>query len=115
MGDDYDTGYITTDSPSMDYGLSDVTITIDGVNDTGGEYIINTNSAGPNITFDSAGSTGGYYNILDTMIDPDEVENMCKEYPALVKVWRNFESVYNMVKQDYKGKKETGEINDELF
>ena len=117
MGDDYDTGYITTDSPSMDYGLSDVTITIDGVNDTGGEYIINTGKtiSGSNNSNITIGTTDtGYYNILDTMIDPDEVENMCKEYPALVKVWRNFESVYNMVKQDYKGKKESGEIKDDV-
>jgi hypothetical protein len=37
---------------------------------------------------------------------------MCKEYPALSKVWRNFKSVYDMTLQDYKGKKETGEINE---
>ena len=47
-------------------------------------------------------------------IDPDEVERMCKEYPALTKVWRNFKSVYDMVKQDYVGKKKAGEIDDDI-
>jgi len=27
-------------------------------------------------------------------INPSEVERMCKEYPALEKVWRNFKAVY---------------------
>ena len=118
MGDDYNISYITTDEPSMDYSLSDITITLDGVDAPGGEYIIDTGKTtsyidNPNITIGTTDT--GYYNVLDTMINPVEVESMCKEYPALVKVWRNFESVYNMVKQDYKGKKEAGEINDELF
>ena len=47
-------------------------------------------------------------------IDPNEVERMCKQYPALEKVWRNFKSVYDMVQQDYKGKKEAGEIDDDI-
>ena len=47
-------------------------------------------------------------------IHPTEVERMCKEYPALEKVWRNFKSVYDMVKQDYEGKKEAGEIDDDI-
>ena len=47
-------------------------------------------------------------------INPIEVESMCKEYPALEKVWRNFKSVYDMVQQDYKGKKEAGEIDDDI-
>jgi hypothetical protein len=46
-------------------------------------------------------------------INPHEVEKMCKEYPALEKVWRNFKTVYDMVQQDYKGKKQAGEIDDD--
>ena len=42
-----------------------------------------------------------------------EVESMCNEYPALEKVWRNFKSVYDMVKQDYQGKKDAGELDDD--
>ena len=47
-------------------------------------------------------------------INPCEVEKMCKEYPALEKVWRNFKSVYDMVQQDYEGKKKAGEIDDDI-
>ena len=52
------------------------------------------------------------YNNMN--IDPNEVERMCKEYPSLQKVWRNFKSVYDMVKQDNEGKKKAGEIDDDI-
>lgn len=42
----------------------------------------------------------------DTRIDVNEVEKMCKEYPALAKVYENFKTVYDLVKQDWKGKKD---------
>jgi hypothetical protein len=45
-------------------------------------------------------------------IDQDEVERMCKEYPGLEKVWNNFKAVYDMVKQDYEGKKQAGELDE---
>ena len=54
-------------------------------------------------------------NILgDTRISPEEIEKMCKEYPGLEKVWRNFKSVYDMCKQDFEGKKKAGEIDDDI-
>ena len=43
---------------------------------------------------------------LDNSIDPDEIERMCKEYPALEKTWRNFKATYDLVKQDWKGKQD---------
>ena len=52
------------------------------------------------------------YNNMN--IDIQEVECMCKQYPSLEKVWRNFKSVYDMVKQDYEGKKKAGEIDDDI-
>ena len=45
-------------------------------------------------------------------IDTEEVERMCKEYPALEKVWNNFKAVYDMCKQDYEGKKQAGELDE---
>ena len=65
-------------------------ITISGVND--GTFTIDTNSV------------DWLYN--DTRIDPDEIERMCKEYPALEKTWRNFKATYDLVKQDWKGKQD---------
>ena len=55
---------------------------------------------------------GWIYNNMN--IDPNEVEKMCKEYPGLEKVWRNFKTVYDMCKQDYEGKKKAGEIDDDI-
>ena len=54
------------------------------------------------------------WTFTNNSIDPSEVERMCNEYPALEKVWRNFKSVYDMVKQDYEGKKKSGEIDDDI-
>jgi len=102
----------------------------DYLNDTGSEYTFNLTNDNDTITIDTIdwnnnlGTKHGdtfsidtssnsefIYNTLDTYIDPDEIELMCKEYPALTKVWRNFKSVYDMVKQDYKGKQEAGEVD----
>ena len=77
------------------YSITDDTITI-----SDGTFTIDTNSV------------DWLYN--DKRIDPSEIERMCKQYPALEKVWRNFKNVYDMVQQDYKGKKEAGEIDDDI-
>ena len=84
--------------------------------DTGSEYTFNVSGSLASDTIDSTltidTTNYTYSSILDNMIDPDEIDRMCKEYPALTKVWQNFKSVYDMVKQDYKGKKDAGEIDD---
>ena len=87
-------------SHSIPTTSSDYTFSIDNI----------TSTTTDNITINTSDSA--LSSILDHYIDPEEVENMCKEYPALTKVWRNFKSVYDMTLQDYKGKKEIGEIND---
>jgi hypothetical protein len=68
------------------------------------------------------GITGGAYTFdvgdhtidLNTL-DEDEIAEMCKEYPALKIVWQNFKTMYDLVKQDYKGKKLAGELDDDLL
>ena len=40
---------------------------------------------------------------LEKTIDPERVEKMCEQYPALRKAWDNFYSIYRMVDQDYIG------------
>ena len=107
--------------------LSDDTITIN-LDDTYGTTT--TYWASDSVTdVVYSGSNNGTFtidtNTMDTIdidwltgksnINPGEVERMCKEYPALEKVWRNFKSVYDMVKQDYEGKKKSGEIDDENY
>ena len=40
---------------------------------------------------------------FENKIDPERVEKMCKQYPALRNAWDKFHSIYKMVDQDYKG------------
>ena len=92
------------------------TTTTYSLNDSIGDITFNTSTYDSSFTVDS--------NTIDTVnidwiynninIDPNQVENMCKEYPALEKVWRNFKSVYDMCKQDYEGKIKAGEIDDDI-
>ena len=42
----------------------------------------------------------------EALPDVYTVNEMCKEYPALAKAYENFKTVYKLVEQDYKGKKE---------
>lgn len=116
------------DDDTFTISYDDITVNLDSISNTG-KYSItcDTNvsditfsntyidSISPTITIDTTTSdSGSIYNVLDTFIDPEEVDRMCKEYPALSKVWRNFKSVYDMTLQDYKGKKEQGEIDDPI-
>ena len=121
MGDESDSGYtITLDGSESSLGggldfsntMSDVTFTMD------------TSTATSTVSVPGAsvgGITGGAYTFdvgdhtfdLNTL-DEDEINEMCKEYPALKIVWQNFKTMYDLVKQDYKGKKEAGELDDEL-
>jgi|TARA_B110000259_G_scaffold182205_1_gene225426 hypothetical protein len=81
-------------------------------NDTGGEYTINISDAAPGhvstitptYTFDTDTINISGYNTVSNMIDLDEVEEMCNEYPGLKNVYEKFKHVYNLVKQDWIGK-----------
>ena len=42
----------------------------------------------------------------ETLPDVYTVNEMCEEYPALAKAYETFQTVYKLVEQDYKGKKE---------
>jgi len=108
-----------------DLDLDDLVVsTEDTITISDNVYSITTNSAdwisnSGTITLDSTVYTGAtdvnidwIYNNMN--IDPDKVERMCKEYPALEKVWRNFKSVYDMCKQDYEGKEKAGELDDDI-
>lgn len=80
-----------------------------------GTVIVSGGSMDSSYTISSGIDTINIDSIFGNHVDairPDEVEKMCKEYPALDKVWRNFKSVYDMVKQDYEGKKRAGELDE---
>lgn len=100
FSDSNDLSTITTSDTTLGYDLSEYTVdTID---------ISSITTSTGDITFN-----GIDYNFNNNFIDPSDVENMCKEYPALSKVWQNFKSVYDMVLQDYKGKQKAGEVDDD--
>ena len=80
-------------------------------NDTGGEYTINISDAAPGhasitptYTFNTDTINISGYNTVSNMIDLDEVEEMCNEYPGLKNVYEKFKHVYDLVKQDWIGK-----------
>jgi len=73
-------------------------VTLDSLqmNDTGTEFVYNMPDYDP-IPF------------VTTMPDLDRIDEMCKEYPALAKVYEQFKLIYKMTEQDFKGKlKERG-------
>ena len=100
----------------------DITIDLDNTYGTtttywAGDSMVDTVSVGDGTFSISSGATDtiDISWIYDNMnIDPNKVEKMCEEYPALEKVWRNFKSVYDMCKQDYEGKIKAGEIDDDI-
>jgi hypothetical protein len=92
---------------SDDIDLSTITITDPNTTSVDSTFIVDdTLWTG---TTDYTFSVNTYRNI-----NPDQVEDMCNEYPALEKVWRNFKSVYDMVLQDYKGKQKERGLDDDI-
>lgn len=85
----------TLDITSMDGTISTISIDISdhswiSINDT-----IDLS----NITFDRV-------MFEDRMPDPEELKQMCEEYPALEKAYENFKTVYKLVHQDWRGKQD---------
>jgi hypothetical protein len=88
-------GATTTYTYPSNLDLSNVTLT--------SSY--DTGIAGDTITL--TGLDGMWWSGNDnTHLEIEEIEKMCVEYPALAKVYENFKTVYDLVKQDWKGKKD---------
>ena len=102
------TGNIVIDLKDT-YGTTTTYMSGDSITD-----VIYSGTNDGTFTIDSDTIFTSDWKFTNNSIDPSEVERMCKEYPALEKVWRNFKSVYDMVQQDYKGKKKSGEVDDDL-
>ena len=104
------------------------------ITDTGSDYTFNvstnTNSSVISTSnLDSITTISGYTISSDDQISfdwdnikivptlwkealPDiyTVNNMCEEYPSLAKAYENFQTIYKLVEQDYKGKKEDEDL-----
>ena len=78
--------------------MSPITITTGGA----GTYTIGNISSIDTMSIDSSSFT---FNLPEEWIDafPDwhRVEDMCKKYPGLEIAFRNFQTVYQLVKDDY--------------
>jgi len=112
----------TTGDITIDLGDINMGTTTYWAGDSVTDVTINTNSSDGTFTLSGSDTIKIGEHLTDistdwiyssTQIDPSKVERMCKQYPALEKVWRNFKSVYDMCKQDYEGKKKAGEIDDD--
>ena len=95
---DSDSSFIT--SSSMDSSYTITSSSIDTVD------ISNILSSDDNITFDWDNISITPTLWTEVLPNVDTVNDMCKEYPALAKAYENFQTVYKLVEQDYKGKKE---------
>ena len=71
------------------------------------DSIISSNN---NITFDWDNINITPTLWQNTLPDIDTVNKMCEEYPALAKAYENFQTVYKLVEQDYKGKQEDKDL-----
>jgi hypothetical protein len=104
--DDYTSiGDITFDV--TEGSLSPFTLNADTTVTIGGEHISDiysyntaTNTISDIITLDNVNITWPLADIIDV----EDIKQMCKEYPALQKTWRNFKTTYDLVLQDWKGK-----------
>jgi hypothetical protein len=85
------------------YGATTLYINNDIIGAVGSSYTISTS--------DTISITDFNWNlsIENTHLEVAEVEKMCAEYPALAKVYENFKTMYDLVKQDWKGKKDANE------
>ena len=94
------------DEQQLSFDLAE-TISIDTsyTNDTGSEYTFNLSDT--TVGIDASTLSWDFGN----KIDPDRVQKMCEEYPALKKAWDNFYSIYTMVDQDYRGNYEVEDDN----
>lgn len=101
---DLDESYGTTTSYYSDGEVCDITL-----NDIGKNFTVDIDS-------DIIISDDCVFDLDNTVITTHEVERMCEYYPSLNTAWKNFKSIYDMTKQDWEGKKKSGDVdNDTLF
>ena len=103
-----DNGTITiTTEDTHDYGFSnddlitvsldsDTTFSINDVTTVTGDY---------NPHYDINISSLPKEEFVDELPNIKKINEMCKNYPALDKVYEQFKTIYHMVHQDYTGKK----------
>ena len=115
MGDDYDITYTAgTSSPSYATANdSNLTVTIGGTDSDPTSHTITLDSRDLRVNMDMNDTgTEFTYNMptfeqkdfVDRMPLVSRIEEMCDEYPALLKAYAQFKLIYKMTEQDYEGK-----------
>jgi hypothetical protein len=97
----YSYTYDTTNMSTITLGPS-----ITSIGSAGGTYSIgNISSVGSGIDTISIDPSSFTFNLpkewVDCFPDWNRVEDMCKKYPGLAIAFRNFQTVYQLVKDDY--------------
>ena len=101
--EDFGITYDVSPSYTVDIGQGNsTTITLD------------TTWSGDTVSVNSDYSFNYNQNFIDTMPSIHRVDSMCKEYPALAKVFENFKTIYKMCEQDYKGKLKERGLDDDI-
>ena len=95
---DSNSSFITSSSIDSSYTIT--SSSIDTIN------ISDILSSDDNISFDWDNISITPTLWKEALPDVDTVNAMCNDYPALAKAYENFKTVYKLVEQDYKGKKE---------
>ena len=95
-------------SDTVTVSLGDITVDTIDLSDT---LTINSGSTyATTITLDDThwadNITWEQVEFEDQMPTVAKVEDMCNDYPALAKAYENFQTVYKLVEQDYKGKQD---------
>ena len=109
MGDDYDITY-TAGTSSSSYATandSNLTVTIGGTDSDLTSHTITLDSMEMNDTgteFTYNMPTFEQKDFVDRMPLVSRIEEMCDEYPALLKAYEQFKLIYKMTEQDYEGK-----------
>ena len=109
MGDDYDITY-TAGTSSSSYATandSNLTVTIGGTDSDPTLHTITLDSMEMNDTgteFTYNMPTFEQKDFVDRMPLVSRIEEMCDEYPALLKAYEQFKLIYKMTEQDYEGK-----------
>ena len=91
----------------INYSGTSVGIVAQDIGSINSDYTISMGSATTKIDIIRLTDFNSTWGVTtNTHFEIAEIEKMCAEYPALAKVYENFKTVYDLVKQDWKGKQD---------
>ena len=100
---DSNSSFITSSSMDSSYTISGISASTITVSD-----ILPSDDGNISFDWDNIKITPTLWT--ETLPDVYTVNDMCEQYPALAKAYENFQTVYKLVEQDYKGKQEEEDL-----